>query len=505
MTSGILAMTRLPMTLATLMVVAGCATLEPALPVADPAIPAGWQLAPATRDDAAPTDGVKGATASAQVTTPRATEAQAAQLVSVGSQPPVPPTELGWRNYFQDERLQHLIDQALHNNRNLRAAAFNVERARALYGIQRADRLPSVGATVAGNRSGGDTGLGVVEGYTAQIGVAAFELDLFGRVRNLSDAALQRFFAEEGGRQAAQIALVAQVADTWLQLAADQEARAVAEATLESQRRSFTLTEQRHRLGAVSGLDLAQARTTVQTALADSALYAGRVEQGRNALALLVGGPVEVSQLPGRLESGMATVQLPAELSSALLLRRPDVRQAEHALRAANADIGAARAAFFPAITLTGAIGTISPELSNLFGSGTGGWSFMPQLRLPIFQGGRLRANLQATEAVRNAAVAQYEGAIQAGFREVADALALSATLAAQREAQQALVDAASNAFELSQARYRAGRDSFLITLDAQRTLYGAQYALIATRRAEQANRVALYRSLGGGLVERTL
>lgn len=454
--------------LATSLFVAGCATLQPPLPEAAPSIPAEWPL-PAT--------------------TPAATDDDTAVLAA----------DIGWRDFFADPRLDELVAQALDNNRDLRVAVLNVERARSQYGIQRADRLPSLGAEASMIRSGGDN-LDVSESYSASAGIAGFELDLFGRVHNLSQAALQRYFATDEARRSAQLALIAGVANTWLTLAADRELLSIAQATLASQQASFKLTEQRHDLGAVSGLDVSQARTVVETARSDVARFEGQVAQDRNALTLLVGGPVDPSLLPDAFTpqvSGLAS--LPAGLPSEVLLRRPDVLAAEYRLRAANADIGAARAAFFPSITLTGSIGSTSDELSGLFNGGNGIWSFIPQINIPIFQGGRLTAALGMANADRDIALAEYEKAIQSGFREVSDALALSRTLAEQRAAQEALVAAATRAHELSQARYDAGQDSYLVLLDAQRTLYAARQSLVATQLAEQANRVTLYKVLGGG------
>lgn len=454
--------------LATSLFVAGCATLQPPLPEAAPSIPAEWPL-PAT--------------------TPAATDDDTAVLAA----------DIGWRDFFADPRLDELVAQALDNNRDLRVAVLNVERARSQYGIQRADRLPSLGAEASMIRSGGDN-LDVSESYSASAGIAGFELDLFGRVHNLSQAALQRYFATDEARRSAQLALIAGVANTWLTLAADRELLSIAQATLASQQASFKLTEQRHDLGAVSGLDVSQARTVVETARSDVARFEGQVAQDRNALTLLVGGPVDPSLLPDAFTpqvSGLAS--LPAGLPSEVLLRRPDVLAAEYQLRAANADIGAARAAFFPSITLTGSIGSTSDELSGLFNGGNGIWSFIPQINIPIFQGGRLTAALGMANADRDIALAEYEKAIQSGFREVSDALALSRTLAEQRAAQEALVAAATRAHELSQARYDAGQDSYLVLLDAQRTLYAARQSLVATQLAEQANRVTLYKVLGGG------
>jgi len=464
--------------LATSVFVSGCAMLEPRVPQADAAIPAEWPLPPVT-------------SAGADALPPQAT---ADGLEAA---------DIGWRDFFADPRLEELVGQALDNNRDLRIAILNVERARAQYRIQRADRLPSVGANATLERTGGDAP--VQDLYTAGVGLAAFELDLFGRVRNLSQAALQQFLATEESRRAAQLGLIAEVANAWLSLAADRELLDIAEQTLRNYEEWFQLTRQRHELGAVSGLELNQARTLVETARADVARYAGQVARDENALNLLVGQPVDPALLPDRFlpqVSGLAP--LPAGLPAEVLLRRPDVMAAEHRLLAANANIGAARAAFFPSISLTGMVGSASTELSGLFESGTDFWSFSPQINIPIFQGGRLRAALGMAHADREIALADYEGAIQAGFREVADALALSSTLARQRSALEDLVEASQNTLELSQARYDAGLVSYLELLDAQRTHYQAQQSLVQVQLAEQANRVTLYRVLGGGWTERT-
>ncbi len=471
--------------LAVTLAFSGCAMLEPQLPAADSAIPADWPLPPTT---AAAIKADSGAA------TPSGTPVSADQAAM----------DIGWRDFFVDPKLEELVARALENNRDLRVAILNVERARAQYNIRRADRFPSLGANATLNRSGGNVA-NPGDVYSASLGIAAFELDLFGRVHNLSQAALQQYFAQEEARRSAQLSLIAEIANTYLTLAADLEAQRVAQATLDNQQAAYDLIVKRHELGAVSGLDLSQAQTTVETARADVARYAGLVATDINGLRLLVGAPVESGLLPKGFDMAVSGLTaLPAQLPSQVLLRRPDVLQAEHLLRSANANIGAARAAFFPSISLTGSVGTASTELSGLFESGTRIWSFIPQINLPIFQGGRLRANLGAATADRDIALARYEKSIQSGFREVADALALTQTLGDRRAAQQTLLNAATRAHELSKARYDRGRDSFLILLDAQRTLYGAQQALVAAQLAEQANRVTLYKALGGGWQERS-
>ena len=465
--------------LATTLFVAGCATLEPRVPAAAPAIATEWPLPPTT---------------ATTTTVDTSADASASTL---------PVADIGWRDFFVDPRLEELIARSLDNNRDLRVAVLNVERARAQYRIQRADRLPSVGVAADMVRSGGEAP--VTERYSASLGLAEFELDLFGRVRNLSQAALQQYLATAEARRSTQLSLIAEVANTWLTLAADQELLRIAQATLDSQQASYDLTQRRFELGAVSALDVSQARTIVETARADVARFGGQVAQDTNALTLLVGSPVPSDMLPESFVSEVSGIgALPAGLPSDVLLRRPDVMAAEYQLLGANANIGAARAAFFPSISLTGSVGSASPELSGLFAGGSSVWSFVPRITLPIFQGGRLRGALGVATADRDIALARYEQSIQAGFREVADALALSTTLTDQLAARQALLTAATRANQLSQARYDAGQDSYLVLLDAQRTLYAAQQGVVTTRLAEQANRVTLYKVLGGGWNERS-
>lgn len=459
-----------PLALAAALFTAGCATLAPSVPAAQLDIDARWPL-PATTASAAATGAAGSAAAVA---------------------------DIGWRDFFVDPGLAALLQTALEHNRDLRIAALNVERARGLYRVQRADRLPAVGASVELERSGGD--LPATERYTAGVGFAAFELDLFGRVRNLSDAALQRFFATEEARTAVQLGLIAEVANAYLTLAADQDLLRVSQAMLRTYEDSHRLAERRHALGVASALELAQARAELEGARGDVARFEGEVARDRHALQLLVGTPLSDGQLPDGLQDGViGLLPLPAGMPSESLLRRPDVRAAEHQLLAANADIGAARAAFFPSISLTGSLGAVSEDFTDLFSSGARGWSFIPRINLPIFQGGKLRAALSVASVDRDLALAQYEKAIQAGFRDAADALVLAQTLARQREAAYAQVEAATQADTLAKARHDAGRDSYLTRLISQRTLYGAQQGLIVIRRAEQANRVALYRALGGG------
>jgi len=407
--------------------------------------------------------------------------------------------ELGWREFFTDARLQALIEQSLANNRDLRVAALNVERAQAQYGVQRADRLPGVAAAggQTAQRAFGQT----TRQYTATLGISAYELDLFGRVKSLSDAALQRYLATDDARRSVQISLVAQVAGSYLQLAADQERLRVAEQTLAARQDSLRLTQRLQGAGVASALDLRQAEIAAEVAETDRVSLTAQVAQDRNALELLVGQPLGAAQLPTAGTDTPVTqlAALSAGLPSDVLLARPDVQQAERQLQAANASIGAARAAFFPRITLTAAAGSASTELDGLFRSGSGMWSFIPQITLPIFDAGRNSANLKVAQVDRDIAVAQYEKSIQSAFREVADALAQRATLGQQVASQQRLVEQSQDALRLAEARYRKGVDDRLTTLDAQRSLYAAQQGLVAARLAQQVNRVTLYKALGGG------
>ena len=413
--------------------------------------------------------------------------------------------DVPWRDFFVDEKLRQVIGLALSNNRDLRVAALNVERTQALYRIQRAELLPSVnaGATFSKERVPGILSQSgqpkTTELYNVNLGVSAWEIDLFGRIRNLSDAALEQYFATEQARAGAQIALVAEVAGVYLTLAADRENLELARSTLETQQETYEMIRRRAEVGASSDLDLRQAQTRVEAARADIARYTSQAALDENALALLVGAPVPAGLLPEALSDVTTPRDFTPGLPSEALQRRPDIVQAEHELRAAHANIGAARAAFFPRITLTTSIGTTSDQLSGLFKAGSDTWAFVPQVVMPIFDA-RTWAAYDVTKVDRQIALARYEKAIQAGFREVADALAQRATLGNQLDAQQSLVEASAESYRLSDARYTKGVDSYLRVLDAQRSLYSARQGLIAVRLARLANLVALYKALGGGV-----
>ena len=442
---------------------------------------------------------------------------------------------MGWQEFLQEPRLRELVALALQNNRDLRVAVLAIEKARAQYGVEQSNRFPAVGATAAGNRTRTADDLNTSgrsptsSQYSAQLGFSSYEIDFFGRVKNLNEAALQEFLRTTENRRSVQLSLVAEVANAWLTLDADGRRLQLAQDTLRSRQKSYELTERSHALGAASGLTLAQAQTTVDTARADVAAFTSQVARDRNALALLAGAPVPAALLPDGANPGataspaqaasasasvapapsLATpaatlLAVPGDLPSSVLLNRPDVRAAEYTLRGAYASIGAARAAFFPSITLTASAGTASNALSGLFDGGNGTWSFAPQIRLPIFDAGRNRANLQIAETARDTALAQYDKAVQTAFREVADALAERATLAERLQAQQSLQAATLKALQLSEARYRLGADSYLPVLDAQRALYSAQQTLIGLALAEQANRITLYKVLGGRWIDTT-
>ena len=414
--------------------------------------------------------------------------------------------DIEWQQFFTDSRLARLQSLALVNNRDLRLASLNIEKAQAQYRIQRAEALPSIDAGVTGTHSRTPGSLSssgsaaTTHDYSAQLGLSSYEVDVFGRVQNLQDEALEDYLALTETRRSTQISLVAEVATAWLTLAADNERLHLAQETLRSQQATYELTQRSHALGGSSGLSVAQAQTTVESARGDAAVYESQILQDRNALRLLVGSDIPEELLPGaNLESAAALVQVPAELPSSLLQRRPDVLAAEHTLKSANIDIGAARAAFFPNISLTASAGSSSSALSGLFKSGSGAWTFAPSISLPIFDAGSNRATLDSAKVEREIQVQTYQQTVQSAFKEVADALAVRSTLDRRITAQQALTDASRKSFELSDALYRGGSQSYLEALDAQRSLYSAQQDLITLRLTEQSNRVTLYKVLGGG------
>ena len=412
--------------------------------------------------------------------------------------------DLQWQEFFSDRKLQALIETALANNRDLRLAALNVERARALYGIQQAELLPTVDATAGGNLQRLPADLSptgrrtTVEQYSVNLGVFAWEPDFFGRIRSLNERALQQYFATEQGRRSVQILIVSSVANAYLVLAADRESLALAQTTLQTQQGAYNLIKRRCDRGLTPELDLYRAQTQVDTARREVVRFTQQVAQDENALTLLLGTTASAEVLPADLSSVTPLREISPGVSSEALLRRPDLLQAESLLRAAHADIGAARAAFFPRITLTGSAGTASGELSGLFQSGSGTWAFAPQAVLPIFDP-RVWSGLKVTQVQRDIAVTEYERAIQNAFREVADALAVQGTVDQEVAAQQSLVNAVAETYRLSNIRYEKGVDSYLSVLDAQRSLYVAQQGLVGLHLARLANQVRLYAVLGGG------
>ncbi|WP_321877202.1 efflux transporter outer membrane subunit [Paraburkholderia bannensis] len=413
--------------------------------------------------------------------------------------------DIDWRDYYTDARLQTLIGMALENNRDLRVAILNIESARAQYRIQRADLLPSLSASAGGTieRMPADVSTtgqaGVTHAYNVG-GTASYEVDLFGRVRSLSEQALQSYLATAETRKATQISLIAEVANSWLTLQADQDLKVLTANTLVNQQASLKITESGYRNGTASLLDLRQAQTTVHTAEVNLAQYDRQVRQDVNALTLLVGAPLGADLVaPEAFAAVKLDEDLPAGLPSDLLTRRPDVMSAEHQLLSQNANIGAARAAFFPRITLTASGGTASASLRDLFDPGSAAWSFGPSITMPIFDYGRNSANLEVAKVNRDIAVANYQKSIQTAFREVSDALDGRATWAQEESAQRELVAASQSAYDLSSKRYRQGVDGYVDVLVNQRSLYDAQQNLVKIQLSRMNNAVDLYRALGGG------
>ena len=445
------------------LVATGCATLEPRYVRPDSGIPPSWPIGDAYLRQS-------------EATLPAVT----------------------YRDIFRDARLQALIGQALANNRDLMVAAANVAAAREQYRIQRANQLPTLNAN-AGVTATGDRDNAVSANYQAGLSVPSFELDLFGRLRSLSHAQLERYFATEAAARSTRLSLVADSADAWLAYAADSSLLLIARQTAANAEKSVRLTRARLEGGIAPRTDLRQAEEVLTDAQADLARQRTAVAQDVNLLQLLVGAPIDPSLLPASIDEAAPTVaELPPGLDSYVLLRRPDVVQAEYELRAANAQIGAARAALFPRISLTGLLGLASSALTKLFTGGAFGWQASADASYTIFNAGAGRANVRLSEAQRAAAVASYQKAIQTAFREVSDALARRGTIADELNARERQQAAAADVYLLTEERYRNGIDSFLNSLDAQRSYYSAQQILVQAKLTAAQNRVALYRSLGG-------
>jgi multidrug efflux system outer membrane protein len=414
--------------------------------------------------------------------------------------------DLTWQEFFVDPQLRQLIETALDNNRDLRVAVLNIERYRAQYQIQRAAQWPQIDGSAAADRQrvpeqlSGTGSAKTFDQYSIGLGVSSYELDFFGRVRSLKEAALQQYLATLEAQRSAQISLIASVADGYLNLAADREKLQLAKETLTAQRDSYEIIQKRFKVGITSELELQQARTQVEAARVDVARYTTLVAQDENGLTLLVGAPITPELFATKLDDSLlAEGKIAPGLSSEVLLQRPDVLQAEDQLKGLNANIGAARAAFFPRISLVGSLGFGSRELADLFRSEATAWNLGSHLTIPIFDAGTNRANLKVAKADRDIAIARYEKSIQTAFREVADALAQHGTIAEQLAAQMALEEATVAGLRLSRARFEKGIDSYLSVLVSQRSMYSAQQGLVSTRLTRLQNLVILYKVLGGG------
>jgi len=431
----------------------------------------------------------------------------------------------GWRDFFPDRNMQRLIEIALANNRDLRIAALNVQATQAQYRIQRSDLFPTVAATaleqlqkypagVSASTGGSGTanvGTGTnssgrtIRFYEAGVGFTSYEIDLFGKIRSLNHEAFEKYLSSEETRRSTQLSLVAQVVSAYLTVLADETILKVTRETLQSQMESYNLTKRSLDAGTTTALAFRQAATTVDTARANLAQYTRAAAQDRNALGLLIGAPVP-DDISFEVDLGAVNLSadLPAGVPSEVLTNRPDVLAAEHTLIAANADIGAARAAFFPSISLTGQFGSASTQLSGLFKAGSAAWSFTPQISLPIFTGGRNEASLDLSRIEKDINIAQYEKTLQTAFSEVDDALSARQTLDEQLTAQRALLDDTSQSYQLADLRFKNGVDSFLPVLDAQRALYSAQQSVISLELIRLQNMATLYKALGGGMREAT-
>jgi multidrug efflux system outer membrane protein len=422
--------------------------------------------------------------------------------------------DISWRDFFTDPRLKRCVELAVENNRDLRVAVLNVEQARAQYRIQRSAYFPLIngagsytrGTGVGAVPAGGAAALAPVlnntvgDQFSVKVGTTAYELDLFGRVRSLNRQALQKFFASDENRRSTQLTLVAQVATQYLALREQEEQTALARQTLLAVQKSYDLNKKAFDFGTASDLDLSIADAQVQTARINVITFERLTAQAANFLVLLIGRPLPADLPPGRsLRSQGVLADIPGGVPSDLIMRRPDILAAEHALLAANANIGAARAAFFPTISLTGSGGNTSVELSQLFSKAAQVWSFSPQISIPIFSGGRNLANLDVAKVSKRIEIANYEKSIQTAFREVADALAGRATYNRELSAQDALVAAQQRRYDLTDRRYREGLDSYLSALLAQQDLYAAQRGLVSIRADRLANLITLYKSVGGG------
>jgi multidrug efflux system outer membrane protein len=495
---------------------AGC-TLEPHYQRPQPAVTPQWPAMP-------PASAAPGASVAPGASAAPGADSTGSPEAAPGSAQR-PAAQIGWREFFTDPKLQSLIEQALLHNYDAQVAVLNIAAARAQYQIQRADLFPKIsasaveevekfpaavaplasgaGTTTGVGATGATGGSGIFRYFDVGVGFTSYELDLFGRIRSLNHAKLQQYLGYVETRRSTQISVIAEVANAYLTWLADAKLLRITEDTLNSQQQSLNLIRLTFEGGTGTALDLHQAEITVATAQANLAQYRRQVAQDQNALVLLLGVPIPADVAADvELDEETLLTDLPAGVPSEVLVQRPDILAAEHNLIAANADIGAARAAFFPSILLTGTYGTASTQLSGLFTRGSTAWTFSPQISLPIFAGGANVASLNLAKVQKNILVVEYEQAIQTGFREVADALAGRATLDAQVEADTALVQASSESFRLSNMRFTGGVDNYLGVLDSQRLLYSAQQSLVSVKLARLQNLVTLYKALGGGWYE---
>ncbi|ALQ10148.1 MULTISPECIES: efflux transporter outer membrane subunit [Pseudoalteromonas] len=414
--------------------------------------------------------------------------------------------QLNWQQFFNDEKLQTLISQSLEHNKDMQIAVLNVQRVRGLYQIEDSALYPSLDLNASGTRQrlpadlAGTGDATISSQYSATVGITSYELDIWGKVRNQSAQALQNLYSTELSQYSTQVSLISELANAWLNYATDLQLLELAKETLTSQQESLSLTQKSFDLGAASSITLEQLRSTVATAKVDIATYKRLLKRDKSALDLLVGKSVSADLLPNKdLTNLISMPEVPVGLPSDLLSQRPDIKAAEHLMLAANANIGIARAAFYPSISLTANAGSASSDLSGLFDSGSGTWSFVPSISLPIFNMGRNQANLDVAKADQEIAVATYQQKIQNAFREVADALADREGYQEQLSALDMLISSRQITFDLSKMRYEKGADSYLQVLDAQRTWYGAQQQLIAGQQAYLASQINLYKALGGG------
>ena len=411
-----------------------------------------------------------------------------------------------WQSFYQDERLRAVLSQMLENNRDLRVALLNVEKVRQAYNIQRSEFLPHLAGIGEGRHQGTPSGLSatgkdtVSHVYSANLAMASYELDLFGRVKSLSDEALNQYLATAQAQQAAQVTLIAETANLWLKLGADQSVLDFSNQQLNSQKQSYAMSQASYRVGAISLLELNQAKTMLASAQKSAIAAQRALAQDKNALTLLVGADIDAKLLPQGVADITLAGVLPQGAPSEVLLNRPDIKAAEYRLQAANANIGAARANFFPRIALIASGGSAATELGNVFEAGTRVWSFAPSVSLPIFTGGANWASLQVSKVKKEIAVAEYEKSIQTAFREVADALATQGTIDEELKAQQSLAKATEQAYRLAQEQYRLGATSFMTVLDSQRQFVSAQTGLVMAQQARASSLVSLYKSLGGGV-----